>query len=99
MDFSYLYILTDGENIKVGISNSISKRIKQLQTGHPKIISVVSSYKIFFKDRFSFEARCHGKLSTLFQKRGEWFCNANQTAVKFIVDNLYLDYQDSHFPK
>ena len=40
---SYVYFISDGEFIKIGVAESIEKRLKQIQTGNPRNLNVLFS--------------------------------------------------------
>ena len=86
--FSYIYIISDGEAYKVGISKNPKKRIKALQTGSPKKLQLLYTFKIPKNRIFKVEKECHAALQTRFVKRGEWFHNATEFAVRIIVDEV-----------
>ena len=46
---AYIYIITDGDNnFKIGLTKrDPEKRLKQLQTGHPKTLSIFSYFTVF----------------------------------------------------
>jgi hypothetical protein len=45
MKDTYIYLVSDGEFIKVGISTNVGRRIKQLQTGNGKRLYLLGYYK------------------------------------------------------
>lgn len=91
--FSYLYIITDGQNnFKIGITkNEPEKRLKQLQTGHPKKLSIVSIFKLPREEIFKLEKQAHRVLQSKYLKRGEWF-EGNQWHIHLLVDEVCHNY-------
>jgi predicted GIY-YIG superfamily endonuclease len=69
----YLYILESDGFYKIGITNSVERRIKDMSCGNPHEVRLVSKYtlksKIF---AFSVEQRFHKFLRPL-NKRNEWY--------------------------
>lgn len=69
-----LYAVSDGDQLKIGFSSNIGKRINSMQTGHPKIL--VCKWK-FYVGRTTQEARSAEKLlhraCKKYKVRGEWF--------------------------
>lgn len=59
--------------VKIGVSDDVPRRLKQLQTGSPKEMEII--HVIPFKDRkeaYKEEARLHAKYSSS-NLGGEWF--------------------------
>lgn len=88
METSYIYIITDGETYKVGISTDPAKRLDQLQTGSPKKLGIVETYKVPKEKVFKLEKECHKSLQYRFVKRGEWFMGATAFAVRLLVEEV-----------
>jgi predicted GIY-YIG superfamily endonuclease len=80
MSKSYVYLLLDGMNYKIGITTNMDNRIKELQTGNSRNISVVFYYPINSAQKM--EAMLHRKYKKK-RVRGEWF-NLNQIDVNHI---------------
>lgn len=87
---AYIYIITDGDNnFKVGLTKSTpEKRLKQLQTGHPKKLSIHSYFKVPVEKVFELETAAHKELQSRYQKRGEWFKNGNGWYINLLVDMI-----------
>ena len=73
----YVYIIADQNNyIKVGISKNPDRRLKQLQTGHPTKLRLISA-ELFECSRnhlLKIEALIHTKISQKYKHaHGEWF--------------------------
>ena len=95
MDTTYLYIITDGENAKVGKSDNPEKRLKELQTGNANHLSLVLTFPVPSDKVFSIEKQCHDELRLHFEKRGEWFKDVllfevRNTIFSIIESNLTL---------
>ncbi len=69
-----LYAISDGEAVKLGISVNIGKRLKQIQTGHPKPLKVL--WKLYAGATtgaaYKTERKLH-RLCSKYRVRGEWF--------------------------
>ncbi len=63
-----IYLITDGEKVKIGYSKDPLKRLKQLQVGHPKYLRLL---KVYNAPNWV-EKRIHYILH-LDCTRGEWF--------------------------
>lgn len=87
MNPSYIYIISDNTAIKVGISIDPNKRIKELQTGNPKKLSILYTFKVPENLVFKLESACHKALQCKFIKRGEWFQTSGFSA-RLIVDEI-----------
>lgn len=69
----FVYFITDGAAIKIGVATNIEKRLSSLQIGNCRELSL--KYAIPFKSREAAvcaEARLHG-LYREWRLRGEWF--------------------------
>ncbi len=68
----FLYVISDGTAIKIGISKHPDKRVKQLQTGHPNRLSI--AFKLETQKAREIESHLH---KILWEKRSrsakEWF--------------------------
>ena len=81
---NFVYILSNSENgfLKVGVSNNVEKRIKQLQTGSWATLSM--EYKsMVCSNSFNIETAVHQKLVDQ-RVRGEWFDVDLETAMSLI---------------
>jgi hypothetical protein len=65
-----LYLITDGELTKIGISNNLQSRLKSLQAGNGRELLVLFSVEL--ENAFEIEQKLHKKFR---EKRlvGEWF--------------------------
>jgi Meiotically up-regulated gene 113 len=63
-----VYFVRDGRSIKIGITNNVSSRLSSLQTGNPRQLKLLGSFKGTARD----EAELHDKF---WRDRGlgEWF--------------------------
>lgn len=70
----YVYAISDGENIKIGMSNNVEKRLKSLQTSNSKDLVVVWKYYAGrqAKDATKIEKMLHRQCKP-HHIRGEWF--------------------------
>jgi len=69
----YVYYITDGLRVKVGIAKNVAKRVKALQTGNGGKLEIV--HTIPFSSRalaFKKEASLH-KMYSSYRMHGEWF--------------------------
>lgn len=85
---SYIYLITNGADIKVGVSLNPVKRLKALQTGNPIKLSIAETYEIPENRVYKIEKLCHQAVSKVYQKRSEWFKSASLFDVKCIVENV-----------
>ena len=70
-----IYLISDGELTKIGRSNNPIKRLRELQTGHPKRLRLIAyfSLKSPIEDR-KMENRLHYLLRIKrCRYNGEWF--------------------------
>lgn len=69
----FVYFVSDGEYIKIGISNNMKSRLSQLQTGNPKKLEVLCLIPV--KNEISAK-KLEQKLHIVYQRFsvcGEWF--------------------------
>lgn len=73
MSNSYVYILSNGVDIKIGKANDVKKRIAQLQTGSSTVFSLLGVIKCNgSKEAFDIEKELHTKLAP-YKTLNEWF--------------------------
>ncbi len=90
---SYIYIIHDGENnVKIGKSDNPKKRVKSLQTGHPKNLEVLKTFSVPKSKVFKIEKECHRKLNTSYEKRGEWFHSVILWDVEIIIESIVEEH-------
>lgn len=70
----YVYAISDGENIKIGMSSNVESRLKNLQTSNSKELLVVWKYYVgkSSKDAAKIEKMLH-RACKEYSIRGEWF--------------------------
>ncbi len=85
----YVYLLYDGEYYKIGITKGdIKKRIKTLQTGSPKPIRLINSYKT--KNYRKMESWFH-RLYKDDRVEGEWFYLNDDQVNNFTNEAIKID--------
>jgi hypothetical protein len=92
MNYTYIYIITNGEAYKVGISKDPSKRIKNLQTGSARDLTIVEVYKVPEELVFKLEKQCHARVQSYYPKRGEWFLTDNLWHLRVLVEEILDRY-------
>ena len=81
----YVIETKDKAYLKVGVAGCVASRLKQLQTGNPQELSVVSTYEYETSEQaFKMEKIIHKKLKS---KRitGEWFTNVLPSDIERII--------------
>lgn len=84
-----IYIISDGELVKIGYSQNPTKRLKQLQTGHPKTLKLIKTFDYqpqgIMTERLM-EKRIHHLLRRFkVRHKGEWFnCNDYDSLINII---------------
>lgn len=80
----YLYAISDGEMVKLGMSHDIKKRLKALQTSNSKKLKVV--WELYTKKTAGqtklLESKLH-KICKKYRVRGEWFLLDCLNTVKY----------------
>ena len=76
-DPAYVYFITDGRYVKIGVANDVLKRILELQTGNgSKLFPLIRIYFPFKRAAYLAEHALHKEFSDK-QLVGEWFDIAN----------------------
>jgi hypothetical protein len=92
-----LYVISDGEYLKVGISSTPRKRLKQMQTSNARELKLVKEYPIGNrKTTEAWELYVHKRLAE-YHVRGEWFKAPLQRTKKFL-NALLIDRQEIYPP-
>ena len=87
MDFDGVYLITDGEYVKIGVAHDIIDRVRKLQTGNAKKLIVLAYQKC--PNAYSIEKALHKKYKH--QKvSGEWYDILNQVDAGLTIQNLLL---------
>lgn len=76
----WVYVVKCGEFYKVGIANSVKRRLETLQTATPYRIELVKAWQC--SDAAKQERTIHGLLWR-FHERGEWFKLPIQVVLSF----------------
>lgn len=80
---SYVYLISDGQHIKIGKSQDPHQRVKTLQTGNAKPLRLLSWSPGGTKE----EALLHSEFAS-FRVRGEWF-DLPDPVVESVRDRLH----------
>lgn len=70
---SFVYFISDGEHVKIGLSRQPRKRLSSLQTGHPKRLNIVGLMPGGAEDEF----QLHGRFRD-HRVKGEWFRDCSE---------------------
>ena len=82
---SYVYFITDGHYVKIGVAKNPEKRVVELQVGNPNILTVLCKIPTKTeKEAYNLEKYLHLQYEA-FQKNGEWFDILNHIKVKEFV--------------
>lgn len=85
----YIYIISSEENIvKIGISKNPEKRIKSLQTGHPKQLKIQYINEIDEENKFNIEKIIH-KILKHKKIKNEWF-NISIDEAKMMIEYVLI---------
>ena len=84
-----IYLITDGEHVKIGISNNVEKRLSDLQVAHPKPLSLMRSFRTLCP-ALNIEWILHQILDEIATtpRRGEWFKPRDVSRTPFFVSKL-----------
>lgn len=94
----FIYFVSDEENVKIGYTNNIEKRINQLQTGNAKELKLL----FFIKGNKKVEEFLHGYFKE-FHVKGEWF-KINEYINEKNINDIVSSYcnflfNDSNYTK
>ena len=94
--FIMLYVITDGDFCKIGITRNVEQRLNNLQTANPKRIRVAKAW--LYGDWA--ETMIHEQLrGSRGSSRNEWFCISPQECIsfidKFLLDNCLTEYHQN----
>ncbi len=81
----YLYVIGPNEGPqKIGLSENVQRRLKNLQTGHPHKLHIHHFEEVPRKQVRAIEKRIHTELN--YKKlKGEWFDITKQEAIEFLI--------------
>jgi predicted GIY-YIG superfamily endonuclease len=78
----YILFCEKTKDIKVGVTNDINGRLKNVQTGNPEKVSVY--YYQEREDAYKVESKMKKKFNK-YQSNGEWFKNIKPKEVKLFL--------------
>ncbi len=81
-DSIYVFICEDSKDLKIGVTNDIAARLKNVQTGNPRKVSVF--YYQERNDAYKVESKVK-KHFKKYQTNGEWFENIHPEKVKIFL--------------
>lgn len=83
-----VYLITDGEYVKVGIAKNVQNRRNELQTSNPKTLRIAATIEY---GGIELEHKLHTKYAK-YHARGEWFKLSKEIIedIKFFVMSHYL---------
>lgn len=84
----WVYVMSDGEFLKIGYSKNPQKRIKAIQSGNPKQLKIPIKWKVVGRNNAKkLESALHKRYGKL-RKKGEWFCGSILDSLKACnIDN------------
>lgn len=85
---AYLYVLQCQNFVKIGVSKTPNRRIKQLQTGNPYKIYLLLNLKV--EDAYQAENFFHKKFKNQ-NSMGEWF-EVNSEIKQWVIDMKQYEY-------
>jgi hypothetical protein len=82
----FLYVIQAGENevYKIGVSNNVNRRIKELQTGNHESLHLIHQIHVDI-DVTGLEDECHKRLDE-YRTNGEWFNTSITTITSVLID-------------
>ena len=87
-----IYIISDGELVKIGFSSNVKRRLKQLQTGNPKTLKLIATFDYKPRGRITeriMERRIHYLLRQFkIRRKGEWFNFPEHDILIEIIESI-----------
>ena len=87
-----IYIISDGELIKIGHSQNPHLRLAQLQTGNPKKLKLIKTFEWQVKGKLTeriMEKRIHYLLRQFkVRRKGEWFNFPEHDILIQIIESI-----------
>lgn len=90
-NISYIYIISNGSDYKIGVSVNPINRLKQLRTGCPDKLELMATYPLPKSKVYQLEKLCHNAIRSHYRKRGEWFKDASLFHLDIIIDEICAD--------
>lgn len=70
---NYVYFISDGQFVKIGVAKNPESRLKELQTGNPRKLSIMCKIPVGSdRDAYRLEGKLHIEYEA-FAKQVEWF--------------------------
>jgi len=87
-----IYIISDGELVKIGHSKNPHKRLAQLQTGHPKRLKLIALFEWETKGKIT-ERIMEGRIHYLLRQfkvryNGEWFKFSDNEGLIELINRI-----------
>jgi hypothetical protein len=79
----YVYAITDGTNIKIGVANNPLQRIKSLSTGNANKLRLLG----YFPGGFELERELHQRFRKV-RENGEWLYSTNEL-VEYLNEKIH----------
>ena len=70
---TYIYLITDDASLKIGISSTPDKRLKDLQVSNPKTLTLLSKTMFATRGKAKLSEKILHKKCKRFNLSGEWF--------------------------
>jgi hypothetical protein len=96
---AYVYVIRAGKRgpLKIGVTRSVSQRVKELQIGNPEKLRICYTIRCFtFQEARDLEAELHQTFGK-YRLSGEWFQASTEiwrTFLKFEGSELAKEYRE-----
>jgi predicted GIY-YIG superfamily endonuclease len=96
---AYVYVIAAGdEAVKIGVAKNVRLRLKGLQTGHSKKLTIAYEFPFAGRDQaYAIECRAHKLLKARLME-GEWFSVSPEEA-KAVVEKAIADHEQERLRK
>ena len=89
----YVYIISDGDSYKIGVTNCLEKRLSSLQTGNPRRLFVYRFIEVESDDEaYRIENNLH-RIFDDYRLEGEWFSSGIKDELDSMSDDFIVNYK------
>lgn len=95
---SGVYAITDGTHHKIGVADDPMKRLRELQTGNPRQLTLVFYVRLPGVHAYELERSAHARLGSDMRAVGEWFsCGLDQAIMAILPLTLTMNFPTGTF--
>ena len=80
---SIIYFIKDDPYVKIGVTDNLTKRVSQMQTGNPRVLTIMATMPS--EDPYKMELELHTKFKK-YNYQGEWFILSDE--IKEFIEKV-----------